>query len=251
MIDLSRLRVSLTKNGYFKVAELLKVYSRWEVLEHLGGEHPGIDIQPSQIRNIMDQSPTTDEVPEFWDLIRGYGPQAIDAFTLTATMFSHERLIGLFQTASQDQPEFKGQIRRDDLPSGKEYTNLAFALACFGVSDYRRGASAVEYDLTPVVYHLRNAGVLVQDLVQSKLRRAGWIDPSRNPRSPDRDLMTELRDHQFNRVLSMDWPRFEEWLGGRLEMPPCVTRFGLQDVGLFTSTLPPAGPRRRPRQEGD
>lgn len=237
MFDLDSLRVSLTKNGYFKIAELLKVYSPWEVLDRLR-EHPGIDISLSQIKNILGQNPATGEIPAFWDAISDYGDQALDAFTLVATIFSHAQLIRVFRDASQGRPEFTGVLRRGDLGE-KAYTNLAFALACFGTADYRRGARAVEYNFAPVVYHLRNAGGLVQDLIRSKLQRAGWVDPIRTPRSSDREFMSELQAHQFNRVFSMEWPRFEAWLGGQLEMPPFIGRFGLREIGLFVTPLPP------------
>lgn len=241
MVELDRLKVSLTKNGYFKFAELLKAYSRWEILANADGKHEGIDLVPSQIRNMMDENPQTGEIPAFWDDIRAHGHLAIDAFSVVAMLFSHSRLIQLMIQASEGRPEFTGYILRGDLLQEKEYTNLAYTLGCFGLSDYRRGSGAVEYNLTPVVYHLRQAHDLVRLLLRSKLQRSGWIDPALNPLSPDRPLLEEMKDHNFHRVLSMEWDRFSVWLEGTLEMPEFVGKFGLREVKLFSTPiiLPP------------
>lgn len=234
MIDLNQLKVSLTKNGCFKVAEVLKAYSRWEVLDHVEGRHEGIDVKRSQIANMLDMNPATDEIPAFWDDIRHHGNQSIDAFTLVAMLFSHEKVIRLMVEASRNQPEYTGYFLRKDL-SNKEYTNLAYAFGCFGISDYRPGQSTVEYDLVPAIYHLREHGKLVQELLTSKLKRAGWKDPRGNRLSTDGSLFEELQKHRFHRVLSMEWERFEQWLNGHLDMEPVLTRFGLREVGLFKS----------------
>jgi len=236
MIDLSQLRVSLTKNGYFKVAELLKAYSRRDVLDHAEGDHAGINIKRSQIANMLDANTVTNDVPEFWDEIRDHGWHAIDAFTVVAMLFSHHRFIRLMQSASEGQPEFTGYFLRTDLKL-KEFTNLAYALGCFGLSDYRRGASAVEYTLAPAVYHLLGAGNLVRELLKVKLLRAGWRDPAHYTIAPDRDLMTELEAHKIHRVFSMEWPRFADWLNGRLAMAATPGRFGLRDVKLFSTPI--------------
>jgi hypothetical protein len=237
MIDLTKLRISLTKNGMFKVAELLKVHSRWQILDNVDGKYEGIDLVQSQIANLMDINPLTGDVPEFWDAIREHGHQAIDAFFLTTMLFSHEKLIRLFQAGGEDRDEFTGYFLRRDL-ANKVYTNLAFSLGCFGVSDYRRNAGIVKYDLTPVIYHLQYVGQLIQEMLRSKLLRTGWIDPSRNPASSDRQFLAELKVQKFNRVMSMEWPRFEDWLLGRLMLPRPVSRFGLREVGLFTTPIP-------------
>jgi hypothetical protein len=236
MIDLELLRVSLTKNGCFKVAELMKAHSRGDVLNHVEGDHSGINIKRSQIANMLDMNPTTGEIPEYWDSIRDHGHYAIDAFTVVAMLFSHYRFIRLMQAASQDRPEFTGYFLRDDLTT-KEFTNLAFALGCFGLSEYERGAGAVEYNLKPVAYHLQTVGGLVRDLLTVKLRRAGWRDPVQHRIAPDRDLMTEMQTHQFHRVLSMDWPNFSAWMNGRLRLTASAGAFGLHDVGLFTTPI--------------
>lgn len=240
MIELERLKVSLTKNGYFKVAELLKAHSRRDVLDHAEGEHAGINIKRSQIANMLDVNTVTDDVPEYWDEVRDHGWHAIDALTVVAMLVSHHRFIRLMIEASKGRPEFEGYFLRTDLKQ-KEFTNLAYALACFGNSVYRPGASAVEYSLAPVIYHLRDAGQLVRDLLRVKMLRAGWRDPDTHGIAPDRDLMTELRAHNIHRVFSMEWPRFSAWLEGRLRIAAPPTRFGIRDVRLFTPIALPEG----------
>lgn len=159
MIDLATLRVSLTKNGFFKVAELVKMYAGAEVLDHVRGDHVGINIARSQIANMMDADIRTGLAPAYWDDIRDQGEHAIDAFTVVVMLFSHGAIIDLMQRASEGRAEYTGYFLRGDLKadkagkgSEKAHTNFAYALACFGLSRYRRGAHAVEYNLQPVVY---------------------------------------------------------------------------------------------------
>src|SRR5437870_3126207 len=129
MIDLQSLRVSLTKNGYFKVAELLKAHTRRDVLENAFGVHQGINIIASQIGNMLDVNTITNDVPEYWDEIRDHGWEGIDALTVVAMLMSHHRIIGIMKAASAGRPEFQGYFLRDDFPQKKEYTNFAYALA--------------------------------------------------------------------------------------------------------------------------
>lgn len=241
MIDLELLRVSLTKNGYFKVAELLKAHSRRDVLDNAFGVHEGINIIASQIGNMLDANAITNDVPEYWDEIRDHGWEGIDALTVVAMLMAHHRIIRIMQSASQGRPEFNGYFLRDDFPQNKEYTNFAYALACFGLSVYRPGAGAVEYSLAPVVYHLRDAGKLVRDLLAVKMLRAGWRDPASYKIAPDRDLMTELQAHNIHRVFSMEWPRFSSWLNNRLRMAAPAQRFGIREVRLFKPIELPKG----------
>jgi hypothetical protein len=236
MVNFDLLRVSLTKNGYFKVAELLKGHPRSEVLDYAEGHYKGINVKRSQLANMLDGNPTTGHIPEYWDSIRVHGHQAIDAFTVVAMLFSHHRFIRLLQTASEGRPEFAGYFLRTDLTT-KEFTNLAYALGCFGLWRYRRAAGAVEYTLAPVVYRLRSVGSLVRDLLEHKLKRAGWRDPRYYRTSPDREFMVEAQSHQLHRVFSMTWPLFSDWMEGRLRIKAPEGPFGIREVGLFDSPI--------------
>src|ERR1051326_8772395 len=142
MVDLDTLRVSLTKNGVFKIAELVKMYPDSQVLDHVYGDHEGINVAKSMIANMMDADIRTGLAPAYWDDIRPQGDHAIDAFTVVAMLFSHGALIDLMKRSSEGRPEYTGHFFRGDLNIGKgsekAYTNLAYSLACFGLSTYRR-----------------------------------------------------------------------------------------------------------------
>jgi hypothetical protein len=235
MIDLESLRVSLTKNGFFKVAELLKLYPGSQVLDHVYGDHVGINVAKSQIANFMDADIRTGLAPSYWDDIRPQGEHAIDALTVIAMLFSHGAIIDLMRRASEGRPEYTGYFLRGDIHAGKgsekAHTNLAYALACFGLSRYRRGAGAVEYNLQPAVFHLLGAGEIVHDLLRQKFLRAGWREQIHG------DLLTVLEQQRAHRVMSMEWGHFAAWIKGELTIPQPVGPFGLRDVGMF-STLP-------------
>jgi hypothetical protein len=234
MIDLASLRVSLTKNGVFKVAELVKMYPGAQVLDHVYGDHVGINVVKSQIANLMDADIRTGLAPAYWDDIRAHGDHAIDALTVVALLFSHGAIIDLMRRASEGRAEYTGYFLRGDLRAGKgsekAHTNLAYALACFGLSLYRRGHGTVEYNLQPVVYHLLRAGEIVHDLLRQKFLRAGWREQI------DGNLFKALEEQRAHRVMSMKWGHFSAWLKGKLKLPqPTPGLFGLRDVGMFSS----------------
>jgi hypothetical protein len=70
-------------------------------------------------------------------------------------------------------------------------------------------------------------------LLRHKLRRVGWRDPQVYQTSPGLDFMAELASSQAHRVFSMAWPRFAEFVDGRLQMEAPTRPFGLMEVGLF------------------
>ena len=117
----------------------------------------------------------------------------------------------------------------------KEYTNFAYSLACFGLSQYRRGAGAVSYNLAPAIYQLRAPAraEILQDLLRHKLQRAGWRDPDLYPVNAGLPFMDELQSNNVHKVFSMQWPRFASFLNGNLRMTEPAVPFGLREVGLF------------------
>ncbi len=231
MIDVKRLRVSLTKNGYLKIAEVIRQHHRFEVLDHLEGSLPGINLKRSQISNILSVDPATKQLPKFWDEIREYGDAAIDAFTFIAIILSHHKFIQLYTEASQGWlGTFRGRFRRDDLKE-KEYTNLVYAMAELNLCEYERGSEDIAYDLYPVVYFTLPAHDLVRDLIASKLARCGWRDPSIFPGSPHKELIQECRALALNRVFSMKWLDFKAWVAGELDIDPPDVQFGLRRRG--------------------
>lgn len=80
----------VNKNGYFKVAEVIKKHPRHEVLANIHGTHEGIDLDRAQILGMLSGDPKTEELPEEWDEIRTYSERAVEAFTFIYILFSHE-----------------------------------------------------------------------------------------------------------------------------------------------------------------
>jgi len=234
MIDLGKLRVSLTKNGYLKVADVIKRHPRWEVLDNLEGTYRGINIQRSQVSNILGADPLTGQLPGYWDGIREQGDRAVGAFTFVAIVLSHQKLIQVFQGAAEGV--FRGYIRREDL-TDKAYTNLVYAMSSLRLCEYARGMDATSYDLYRLIYDLRSSGELLRQLIASKLTRCGWLDPQQFPHSCDRDFLSECRELGLHRVFAIEWEQFDAWLSGDLEID--------EPDDVFTPSTSTA--RRRPR----
>ena len=67
MPGLHELNVSLTKNGYFKVADVIAKHPRHEVLDNIRGTYAGINLDRAQIAKMLSADPITKELPEEWD----------------------------------------------------------------------------------------------------------------------------------------------------------------------------------------
>jgi len=79
MPGLNELNVSLTKNGYFKVADVIAKHPRHEILDNIRGTYADINLDRAQIAKMLSADPLTKELPEEWDEIRNYSKRAIDA----------------------------------------------------------------------------------------------------------------------------------------------------------------------------
>jgi len=185
------------------------------VLKHLEGSLRGVNVKRSQAANILGADHDGGHLPEFWDKIRAYGHDAIEAFTLAAVILSHEKLIRLFKRASKGG--FRGSFRREDL-TNKEYTNLVYAMASLRLCPSVRGSREIKYDLYRLIYNLQPAHDLVRQLIASKLRRCGWRDPTVYPHAGYRSLLAECQALRLNRVFAMEWEQFKAWLHGDLPM---------------------------------
>lgn len=207
----------MTKNGAQKIAVVVELHPSSEMLDHVAGSHPGVNLVASQVANILCADPATGVVPGLWDEIRLYDRATIRAFTMVAIVFSHHRLIDLFASAGRGTP--RGTINRTDFATEKEYTNLAFALADADAAPYVRGAGEVHYDLTPVLERLEDVGHLVARLFKAKLRRCGWRDPEEFVAGADLPLPEECRQYRFHHVLGMQYRDFAKWLESRPKKP--------------------------------
>lgn len=217
MVILDNLRVSLTKNGYLKIATIVAEHPSSDMLDHVYGSHPGVNLNASQVGNVLCADPATGVVPGFWDEVRLYDRATVRAFTFIAIVYSHHRLIELFLEKGGGSP--RGTISRDDFATLKEYTNLAFALAEVDASPYMRGAGEVPYDLGPAVAQLGEVGGLVGRLFKAKLRRCGWRDPEEFTVGGDLPVAEECIQLRFHQVLGMSAREFSDWIGVRPRRP--------------------------------
>jgi len=216
MVDLDNLSVSLTKNGYLKIATVVAAHPSDGMLDNVSGTHPGVNLVRSQVANILcaDQ---TGVVPGFWDEVRRHDRATIRAFTFVAIVFAHERLIRTFREAGNAGPT--GTILRNDVPQLKEYTNLRFAMAEVGLCDHGRGVEQITYDMTLLTQQLRHVGHFVGELLGAKLRRCGWRDPTEYRVAPDYSLPEQCVHEGFHEVFGMDEQQFTRWITGRPRQP--------------------------------
>lgn len=215
MVDLQNLRVSLTKNGYLKISTIVEAHPSSEMLDHVSGTHPGVNLVASQVANVLCADPATGVVPALWDELRRHDRATIRAFTFVAIVFSHHRLIELFLHTGSPT----GRISRTDFATEKEYTNLAFALSEVDAAPYIRGAGEVDYDLAAVTDQLGDVGSLMARLLKAKLRRCGWRDPEEFVAGADLPLAEQCREERFHDVLGMDYRKFADWIGVRPKKP--------------------------------
>jgi hypothetical protein len=216
MVEVSGLAVSLTKNGYLKIASLVRAYPSHQILDHVRGSISGVNLNRSQVAGVLCADPMTGLVPGFWDLVRRFDRRTVRDFVFVAIVFSHHRLIRLFREAGHGTP--RGTIFREGM-STKEYTNLQFAMAEVGLCEYARGTDQVDYDMTPLTDQLANAGDLVAQLLKAKLRRCGWRDPDEFRVAADRALVQQCIEERFNEVFGMSTRQFNRWIGGRPTQP--------------------------------
>lgn len=218
MTDLKKLDVSLTKHGAHKIALLLRKYDKDEILNHIFGQEPGINIELAQAKKNLSVG-RGNIVPELWNTARSMGPRAIDALVLTAIIFSHHKLIDAM--ASGKTAPFRGRITRSKQLDGKAYTNFAHTLEELGYSTFH-SAESVAYDLQPL-FDIAGLNGLVLDLLTLKTRAAGW-----NGRG---DVVDEFISNGLHAALALSPDQFSSWLRkGRLVAEHAV----LEDPSFFS-----------------
>ncbi len=225
MLDLEKMRVSLTKNGYIKVADVVRRHRRNEILENIRGSYRGINLERSQVSKILSVDADSGEVPEIWDEIKEHGDEAIDAFTFVAIILTHVELISVL--AKGHTILYRGVVSRSDL-SDKAYTNLVFAMTSLNLCDYEKGATETHYDFHPLVANLQgDTGRVVRNLVALKLKRCGWVDPDTSPSSGDHNFAAQCEDLRLPEVFGMSTVQFQAWLQGDLQIEIPDQVFGL------------------------
>jgi hypothetical protein len=226
MLELKRLKVSLTKHGAHKIALLLSRYNSNEVLKHLRNSVRGINIDRVQARKNLSVD-AGDNVPVVWDKVRALGQRGINALTLIAIIFSHHKLIRAM--ARGRTGPFRGTIRRGKGLNGKEFTNFAHTLEALGFSTAHT-KNKVAYDLRKL-FEIDGLNDLVAQLLSIKFKAAGW--------DGRRSLASEMIENGFHDVLAISSYKLRTWLvAGKLNQ----TRDILPDSQFFVK----ADDRSRP-----
>ncbi|MDR5809535.1 hypothetical protein [Caballeronia sp. LZ019] len=231
MSGLSNLTVSLTKNGYQKIADVIIKHPRHEILANIHGVHAGINLDRSQIFNMLSGNPITNELPEVWDEVRSFDEPQVRALTFIAILYSHNQLIGIF--AKSKTGEMRGTLRRDDFGNDKAYTNIAYTMQSFGICAYRPGAAYVDYSMATVFSDMR-IGPLAKKVIAKKLEQTGW----REPPPGDEFLRTfyeQCFHYQFHDALGLSPEQFESWLEGRVVQVSVLPPMVLPDTDVSVS----------------
>ncbi len=216
---LDALKVSLTKNGYYKVADVIKRHPRNEILANINGVYDGINIEAAQIKGMLSYDETTNDFPEVWDDVRKLGDKAIDALVFISIIYSHKTLIKVLSNSKLS--EMRGCVKREDLGE-KAYTNLVYSMHTQGMCPINRGADETYYDVS-ALFRLE-IGPLVKKVIRLKLVKTGWSEPGQEDYFL-RDFYEQSEFYRFHDVLGISMEQFEQWLEGdevKQEEPPKI-----------------------------
>ncbi len=201
MADLRKLKVSLTKHGAHKIADLIKAFPRDLVLENISDRYHGIKIELAQTKSNLSAYPNG-TLPYIWDEVRKLGDEHVNDLVILAIIFSHHRLIEtMIESSTGDK---KGIIIRDKVIGGKEFTNFACILEELGFA-YQHNPQRVSYDLNRIFKKFELIPLIIQ-LLTFKLRTAGWDGKT--------DFIDECIASGIHKVFGVTEVYFREWLLG-------------------------------------
>lgn len=197
--------VSLTKNGYFKLINLIKKYPSSEILDHLDE----IKLDHTQARKMLAGN-KNNVLPTVWDQIKSLDQEAISSLLLFSIIFSHKDLIVAFKKATTS--EMQGEIKRSDIDD-KTYTNLAYALNEAGLAkDFSQGSAKTQYNLS-AIFLKNQIGPFAKTILESHLTNMGWSEPT--DKEPfQRTFEEQIKIYEFNKVLGVTFEQFIDWLNG-------------------------------------
>jgi 5-methylcytosine-specific restriction protein B len=197
--------VSLTKNGYFKLSELIPKYSKMEILNHLDE----IKLDFEQARKMLAGN-SRNVLPDAWDEVKKFDTSAQYALLLVSIIYSHKTLIELFKNSVS--AEMQGVVKRSDIDV-KVYTNLAYALNEAGVAtDFRAGSDKTSYDFSPILAK-NEIGPLAKEILKGHLVNMGWKEPT-TTEPFQRTFYEQMKWYEFNKVLGISFDQFKGWLEG-------------------------------------
>ncbi len=216
---LDALKVSLTKNGYFKVADVINKHPRNEILDNINGVYPEVNIEATQVKGMLSYNKDAGEFPEVWDEVRKFSPEAIDALVFISIIYSHKTLIR--EMANSNHSEMRGCIQRENLGE-KAYTNLVYSMHKQGMCLLNHGSEETHYNVSSL-FRLE-IGPLVKKIIRLKLIKTGWKEPGPEDYF-SRDFYEQCEFYRFHRVLGISMKQFEQWLEGdevKQEEPPKI-----------------------------
>lgn len=201
MINLSKLKVSLTKNGYHKVWELIKELPIEEVLSKTDGGLGHIHIEQAQARGMLSGQ-RNNVLPAVWQNVKSFDDESIKHLVFIAIIFSHIDLIN--ELKASKTTDYKGVLKRSGGLGTKAYTNFVYTLLAFNLTS-KNDYDEVEYDFSKIFTNTELAP-LIREVIEIKLAKAGW--------DKSNDFFDVCDELGFNDVLSVDADTFRNWLSG-------------------------------------
>lgn len=202
MTDLKRLKVSLTKHGAHKLATLLRMYDKDQVLDHVWGAVDGVHVELAQAKKNLSVG-KDGVVPEVWNKVRVLGDPSIDALVLIGIIASHHTIMEAL-ISGKKAVSGTGVIERGLILKDKSFTNVAHIIEQLGFST-EHTTSIVRYDFSRI-FKIPKLHKLAGELLALKLNEAGWDRKS--------NLADELIANNFHKVFSVSEQFFREWLEG-------------------------------------
>jgi len=213
MTDLSKLTVSLTKEGAHKAFYLLRALPIKEVLDNVSETAPNgvaeVNIDRAQTANILSAN-SSGALPQFWQSAKALSEDALKHLVFLAIIYSHHKLISAFQEGADGLG--KGALNLGAVLDGKNFSNIKNEIVALGLST-SSSVKSVEYDLSPIL-ESGALGELASQLLTLKLKKAGWDGSS--------DVADEAIRLGLHLAISQkDENAFRGWLkGGKTTVSP-------------------------------
>lgn len=197
MTVLSKLKVSLTKHGAHKVAQLLAQYKYENVLDHTQDNDLGIDIDRAQAKKTL--SVVNGNVPDYWEDAVKLGTDAIEYAVAISIIFSHHRLIEVMQ---HNGVNGGGSVQRNQLSNDKEFTNFRDDIRELSLM---RSSTRDEFNYSfKPAFEIKGFGSVILSILHSKLKLANWDQKN--------SVVEEAIRLNFHKVFSVKAEAFNDWM---------------------------------------
>lgn len=233
MPGLENLKVSLTKNGFNKIADVLFQVGSDSLLQNLDGSVNGANINEAQAKRILSYDEEQKAFPAVWEQGRNLGLQPLRALTFIAILFSHKSYIDAFTAGSIG--EMRGILTRSSV-GDKAYTNIVALMRDLGLTPVGEGSQQCDYNLAPL-FEDRRAGPLARQVLELKLKETGWTPPGNDPFK--RDYYEQGFHFGFHEALSLSIKQFTDWVDGNFveHTEPPVANIAASNIVVSASLL--------------